>query len=58
LALVALFYINKVEYKTKFISYLDSKPLVLKWGFYQVLILLFFVFAAFHSKQEFIYFQF
>jgi D-alanyl-lipoteichoic acid acyltransferase DltB (MBOAT superfamily) len=57
-ALIILFFINKIEYKTKFINYLDNKPVFLKWGFYQLILLIFFVFAAFHSKQEFIYFQF
>ena len=58
LSLGILFYINKIEYKTKFINYMDNKQLILRWGFYELLILLFFVFGAFHSKQEFIYFQF
>ena len=57
-ALGILFFINKIEYKTKFVDYLDSKPLFFKWSFYQSLLLIIFIFASFHSKQEFIYFQF
>ena len=57
-ALGILFFINKIEYKTKFVNYLDSKPLFFKWSFYQSLLLIIFIFASFHSKQEFIYFQF
>ncbi len=57
-ALSILFFINKIEYKTKFINFLDNKSVFLKWGFYQLILLFFFLFAAFHSEQEFIYFQF
>lgn len=57
-SLIILFTINKIEYKTKFINYLDVKPSIVKWCFYQLLVILIFVFGAFHSKQEFIYFQF
>lgn len=53
-----LFLINKIEYRSSFISYLNKKVLPLRWGFYQVLILFIFLFAAFHSNNEFIYFQF
>ncbi|MBA2611535.1 MAG: MBOAT family protein [Bacteroidetes bacterium] len=57
-ALLLLFLIDKIEYKTKFINYLDTKPFLLRFSFYQIIIILFFIIGSFHSEKEFIYFQF
>jgi hypothetical protein len=58
LAMMLLFYINKVDYKTKFINYLDEKKFIYRTIFYQLLLLFILFIGAFHSEQEFIYFQF
>lgn len=58
ISLIVLSYINKIEYRTKFVKYLETKTRVVNWLFYQFIIVLLFIFGAFHSEQEFIYFQF
>lgn len=57
-SVLLLYAINRIEYRQKFIQYLDQKLPVFRWGFYQVLLVLIIVFGVFHSKHEFIYFQF
>lgn len=57
-AMLFLFYINKIDYKAKFINYLDEKNFIYRTIFYQLLLLFILFIGAFHSEQEFIYFQF
>ncbi|MDO8998191.1 MAG: MBOAT family O-acyltransferase [Bacteroidota bacterium] len=57
-AILILFFINKIEYKTKFITYLDDKKFIYRLVFYHALAFLILFIGAYHSEQEFIYFQF
>ncbi len=57
-SLLILFYINKVEYKSSFINYMDGKKSLHRIIFYHLLLFLILFIGVFHSDQEFIYFQF
>jgi len=57
-SLLILFFMDKVEYKIKFIDYLDKKPTTLRWLFYQLIFLILILYGSFHNEREFIYFQF
>jgi alginate O-acetyltransferase complex protein AlgI len=58
IAMLVLFFINKIDYKTKFINYLDGKKFIYRAIFYHLLLFLLLFIGVYHSEQEFIYFQF
>lgn len=58
LSVLILGFINRIEYNSSFIRYLDGKKFVFRMAFYHLLLLLILFIGVFHSRQEFIYFQF
>ena len=58
IAILILFFMNKIDYKKNIINYLDEKKFIYRVIFYHVLVFLLLFIGVYHSEQEFIYFQF
>lgn len=57
-SIIIMEFVNYIELKKNFDSYLTEKGKVRKWSFYLIITWFVLFFGAFHSNNEFIYFQF
>jgi len=58
LSILLMEWAHKIELTGSMSSFLAKKRIGVRWSFYAALIYLILFFGVFHSKQEFIYFQF
>ncbi|GAB4286280.1 MAG: MBOAT family protein [Ignavibacteriaceae bacterium] len=57
-SILILFGVELLQERINLLKYFNSRPRVLRWSFYYIIIIVLLVFGAYNTSQQFIYFQF